>query len=48
MLTTHFSLSSDRLDSHITYFSVFKLWFTLRESANVEAAEFSILFPSRL
>ena len=31
-----------------TYFSVFKLWFTLREAANAEAPEFPTLFLSRL
>ena len=31
-----------------TYFSVFKLWFTLRESANTEAPDFPTLFPARL
>ena len=31
-----------------THFSVFKLWFTLRESANAEAPDFPTLFPSRL
>ena len=31
-----------------TYSSVFKLWFTLRVSANAEAPDFPTLFPSRL
>ena len=32
----------------ITYFSVVKLWFTLRASASAEAPESPISFPSRL
>ena len=32
----------------VTYFSVFKLWLTLRVSANAEAPDSLILFPSRL
>ena len=32
----------------VTYFSVFKLWFTLRVSASAEAPETPIAFPSRL
>ena len=32
----------------VTYFSVFKLWFTLRVSASAAAPESSILFHSRL
>ena len=32
----------------VTYFSVFKLWFTLRASASTETPESSILFSSRL
>ena len=32
----------------VTYFSVFKLWFTLRAPASAEAPESSIAFNSRL
>ena len=32
----------------VTYFSVFKLWFTLRASASAVAPESPILFHSRL
>ena len=32
----------------VTYFSVLKLWFTLRASASAEAPEAPILFSSRL